>query len=352
MSRINLESGAAPGPGLPRFVAPLRLPALLGLAALLLCSAPVRAQIQGCSATSPTIAFGNVDPVGGSNYSTSSSITVTCSLAFLVTGSANFSICLDIGGAAPGRVMSSGANTLNYNLYQDSAHTTIWGSHYSEPPYPLVVNMTVSSLILGGVTQVTVPIYGYLQSSQNTTAPSGSYLQGFGGSETAVSYNFSYSLFFLPGTPTPCTSGTNNSGGTFAFNSTASVVNDCLVSATTINFGGSVGVLTGPVTANGTITATCTESDNYTIALSQGTTSGASLTDRQMAGSGGAVVHYELYTGSSYATVWGDGTSGTGTASGTGNGSGQNYTVYGRVQAQTTPKPGTYSDTITVTVTY
>jgi spore coat protein U-like protein len=38
--------------------------------------------------------------------------------------------------------------------------------------------------------------------------------------------------------------------------------------------------------------------------------------------------------------------------SGTGIGSSQNYTVYGRVQAQTTPAPGTYTDTITVTVTY
>ncbi|WP_163468383.1 spore coat protein U domain-containing protein, partial [Klebsiella michiganensis] len=28
------------------------------------------------------------------------------------------------------------------------------------------------------------------------------------------------------------------------------------------------------------------------------------------------------------------------------------YTVYGRVPVQTTPAPGTYTDTITVTVTY
>ena len=34
----------------------------------------------------------------------------------------------------------------------------------------------------------------------------------------------------------------------------------------------------------------------------------------------------------------------------TGNGTGQNYTVYGRVPPQTTPAPGTYTDTITVKV--
>ena len=38
--------------------------------------------------------------------------------------------------------------------------------------------------------------------------------------------------------------------------------------------------------------------------------------------------------------------------SATGNGALQSYTIYGRVPPQTTPKPGTYADTITLTVTY
>jgi outer membrane usher protein len=36
----------------------------------------------------------------------------------------------------------------------------------------------------------------------------------------------------------------------------------------------------------------------------------------------------------------------------TGNGASQPFTVYGRVPPQTTPTPGAYSDTVTVTVTY
>ncbi len=71
-----------------------------------------------------------------------------------------------------------------------------------------------------------------------------------------------------------------------------------------------------------------------------------------MAGSGSAVVHYQLYTNSGHSTVWGDGTSGTSTSGGTGAGSNQNYTVYGLVSAQTTPAPNLYSDTVTVTVSY
>ena len=45
-------------------------------------------------------------------------------------------------------------------------------------------------------------------------------------------------------------------------------------------------------------------------------------------------------------------TTGVNTASGTGTGVTQTLNVYGRVAPQTTPKPGTYSDTVIATVTY
>ncbi|UWU14363.1 spore coat protein U domain-containing protein [Rhizobium sullae] len=38
--------------------------------------------------------------------------------------------------------------------------------------------------------------------------------------------------------------------------------------------------------------------------------------------------------------------------SGDGNGAAQLLTVYGRVQPQTTPSPGVYTDTVVVIVTY
>ncbi len=43
---------------------------------------------------------------------------------------------------------------------------------------------------------------------------------------------------------------------------------------------------------------------------------------------------------------------GTVTVSGTGTGSAQNQTGYGRVPPQATPAAGTYTDTITATVTF
>jgi spore coat protein U-like protein len=62
-------------------------------------------------------------------------------------------------------------------------------------------------------------------------------------------------------------------------------------------------------------------------------------------------VSYELYTSNTYATVWGD-TVGTDTVAATGNGAVQTHTVYGRVPPQTTPSADTYTDTVTIEVTY
>jgi len=124
----------------------------------------------------------------------------------------------------------------------------------------------------------------------------------------------------------------------------------CLInSASTLSFG-TQGVLAANVDQTATIQVTCTNSTPYNIGLDAGTGSGATVAARKLT-SGGATVSYTLYSNSGRTTVWGN-TVGTDTLAGTGNGSAQNYTVYGRIPAQTTPAPGTYTDTITVTVTY
>ena len=122
-----------------------------------------------------------------------------------------------------------------------------------------------------------------------------------------------------------------------------------IVSASTLNFG-SQGVLTANVDQTSTLQVQCTNTTPYNIGLNAGTGSGATVTTRKMT-SGGATVNYSLYTDSGHTTVWGN-TVGTDTVSATGNGASQSYTVFGRVPAQTTPAPATYTDTITVTVTY
>jgi spore coat protein U-like protein len=69
-----------------------------------------------------------------------------------------------------------------------------------------------------------------------------------------------------------------------------------------------------------------------------------------MEGDPGIYLRYDLYQDASYNTAWGN-TAGSGKAI-TGTGSQNTITVYGRVLAGQLVPPGTYSDTITVTVTF
>jgi spore coat protein U-like protein len=123
-----------------------------------------------------------------------------------------------------------------------------------------------------------------------------------------------------------------------------------IVSTATLNFGGSVGVLTANVDVSTTLQVQCTNTTPYNIGLNAGIGTGATVASRLMT-SGANTITYSLYKDSGHVTVWGN-TVGIDTQAATGTGAAQTYTVYGRIPPQTTPAPATYSDTITVTVTY
>jgi spore coat protein U-like protein len=136
--------------------------------------------------------------------------------------------------------------------------------------------------------------------------------------------------------------------GTFGVQVTLTA--SCVInSASNLNFG-SQGVLIANVDQTSTIAVQCTNTTPYNIGLDVGNGSGATMAARKMT-SGSATVTYSLYTDTGRSIVWGN-TVGTDTVAATGNGSSQSFTVYGRVPAQSTAAPGTYNDTVTVTVTY
>jgi spore coat protein U-like protein len=79
---------------------------------------------------------------------------------------------------------------------------------------------------------------------------------------------------------------------------------------------------------------------------------GGTFAGRRMS-SGGAHLSYQLFSTASRSTVWGDGTAGTVTVSGDcPPGCETSYTVYGRIPTKQPAAPGTYIDTIVVTVTF
>ena len=145
-------------------------------------------------------------------------------------------------------------------------------------------------------------------------------------------------------------SGSYAATATTTFTVQVTLTATCLInSASTLNFG-TQGVLTANVDQTSTIQVQCTDTTPYNIGLDAGTGSGATVNTRKLT-SGGATVNYTLYSDTGRTTVWGN-TVSTDTVAGTGNGAAQNYTVYGRIPSQSTPAPGTYTDTVTVTVTY
>jgi|KBSSwiStaDraftv2_1062776.scaffolds.fasta_scaffold00578_31 spore coat protein U-like protein len=136
------------------------------------------------------------------------------------------------------------------------------------------------------------------------------------------------------------------------------LLQSCSVSATALTFGSYDPSSATARDSTGTITVTCTAtvlgiSASWDILLSTG--SSPSFTPRRMF-NGGNSMQYNLYTNAARTQVWGDGTGGTAKVSdsqlvvvGTTQ---YSYTAYGRIPALQNLGPGTYTDTITVTLNY
>src|SRR5215813_748848 len=130
---------------------------------------------------------------------------------------------------------------------------------------------------------------------------------------------------------------------TTTFTVQITITNACtIVSATNMNFG-SVGVIgASGVDATSTISVQCTSSAPYSIGLSAGAGSGATVAGRLMTSGASNTVTYSLYQDAAHSLVWGT-TIGTNTIAGTGTGASQVFTVYGHVPSQVTPPAAGYN---------
>jgi spore coat protein U-like protein len=136
------------------------------------------------------------------------------------------------------------------------------------------------------------------------------------------------------------------------------LLQSCSVSATALSFGTYDPSSATARDSTGMVTVTCTAtllgiSASWDILLSTG--SSGSFTPRRLF-SGGNSLQYNLYINAGRTQVWGDATGGTAKVSdshflviGTNQ---YSYTTYGRIPALQNLAPGTYTDTITVTVNY
>ncbi len=138
---------------------------------------------------------------------------------------------------------------------------------------------------------------------------------------------------------------------TGSFQVSLTIQSNCVVqSASNLAFG-TTGVIASSIATTNTIGVQCTNTTPYTVGLSAGSGTGATVAARQMTSAANATVAYSVYHDAAHTQVWGV-TAGTDTTAGTGTGAVQNYTAYGNVPAQNTPAAGSYTDQISVTVTY
>lgn len=145
--------------------------------AVLLLALPLHASalcnlLCSCSVSTTPVSFGVYNALSASPFDSAGNVRVSCGgVAGLLVP---YQIVLGKGvngsNFSP-RKMASGANRLQYDLYTDSAHTSIWGNGINEG------TQTVPGFVkifLLGPTYQDHTIYGRIPGSQ-TTVPAGIY---------------------------------------------------------------------------------------------------------------------------------------------------------------------------------
>lgn len=131
----------------------------------------------------------------------------------------------------------------------------------------------------------------------------------------------------------------------------------CTINAATLTFPSTPGtsLLTTAVTGNTTVSVTCTSGSPYSIGMDNG----ANFSGTRRMATGGNFIGYGLYVDAALTHPWTTGASNSTCTTlndcylGTGSGSAQSVPIYGQVPiVATAPPSGTYSDTVTMTITY
>lgn len=132
----------------------------------------------------------------------------------------------------------------------------------------------------------------------------------------------------------------------------------CTINAATLDFGSNAGtaLVSANVDAATTVSVTCTNGSPYSIGMDNG--ANVSGSQRRMK-SGANYLNYNLYVDAGRINAWTTAASNSTCTTanscylGTGNGSAQSVSIYGRVPSiGTAPPTGTYTDTVTMTITY
>jgi len=125
-----------------------------------LCPVPACALCTSFGVTATALDFGVYDPAAGTSVSATGTVAVRCGIGVLPA----FNAALSKGrGSYAQRTMTNGADRLDYNLYADAAHMTVWGDGTSG-----TVVQSLTGIITLGTTDYTV--YGLMPAGQYPAA--------------------------------------------------------------------------------------------------------------------------------------------------------------------------------------
>jgi spore coat protein U-like protein len=138
---------------------------MLAATASLMAAGGVAVAANSCTVQASSLAFGAYTPGMGSQYSTST-VGVACTAgALFAIGSSSGS-----SGSFTQRLLTGGANPVQYNLYTTSAYSTIWGDGSGSTG-------VFSGSGLGPTTRQLFTIYGALpDNAHNQASTPGAYL--------------------------------------------------------------------------------------------------------------------------------------------------------------------------------
>jgi spore coat protein U-like protein len=114
----------------------------------------------------PALAFGPYDVFAGTQITSTSTISVTCTLTGNTNTTVNGSLALSTGSSATyvQRTMKSGVNALGYNLYTSATLTTVWGDGTGATQ---VIAGSLPLTTTSRVQTVTLNVYGAVPALQD-----------------------------------------------------------------------------------------------------------------------------------------------------------------------------------------
>ncbi len=115
---------------------------------------------SNCTITTAPVSFGLYDTITGTAVTGTGTVNVACTM-----GASGLSIDLSTGANGPSatgttRAMNSGASILNYELFTDSGHGTVWSTGYATGDAPSKASRAFT-------------VYGLISANQDV--PAGSY---------------------------------------------------------------------------------------------------------------------------------------------------------------------------------